>query len=178
MSRATTTVASSPQTRYVNTSTLPQVSFFIPTQLGDKRIPDGPSSSSTKVLPLSTPSAPRAMSSGDVVRGKGDPTSGRDRHRDHPNSNGPPTGSGSNNPQSYPDSGPQGLGSLRSRISNKEHPRSLPPQPSPANSYRPEPQRKDDDRDSRKRTVSGMHAFHHFHLSPMSIFNRSRQGHE
>ncbi|KAF9468910.1 transcription factor/nuclear export subunit protein 2-domain-containing protein [Collybia nuda] len=123
-------------------------------KLGDKRIPEGPSSSSAKVLPLSTPSAPRAMSSSDVVRGKGDPTSGRDRHRDHPNSNGPPPSLGSNNSQSYQDNGPQGPGSLRSRIGDKEHPRSLPPQPSAVNSYRLELQRKDDDRDNRKRTAS------------------------
>jgi THO complex subunit 2 len=49
-----------------------------------------------------------------------------------------------------------GSGSLRSRISDKEGPRSLVP--APANSYRPDPLHKDDDRDnSRKRTVSGGH---------------------
>lgn len=57
--------------------------------------------------------------------------------------------------QSQPESSGSGGGSLRSRISDKEVPRSQGPVPS--NSYRADPpSHKDDDRDSsRKRTVSG-----------------------
>jgi THO complex subunit 2 len=60
--------------------------------------------------------------------------------------------------QSQPELSASGGGSLRSRISDKEGPRSLAPAPAPApaNLYRSEPPQKDDDRDSnRKRTVSG-----------------------
>ncbi|KAF7353062.1 THO complex subunit 2 [Mycena venus] len=88
-------------------------------KVGDKRIPEGPSSS--KVLPLSTPSAPRAMSASDLSRGgKGDTGSARDRHRDNP----PPQNMSAPGPNNRPPS-PQeppffGGGSLRSRIGEKE----------------------------------------------------------
>ncbi|GLB33487.1 putative THO complex subunit 2 N-terminus [Lyophyllum shimeji] len=118
-------------------------------KVGDKRIPpEGlpPSSSSAKVLP---PSAPRAMSTGDMNRSvKGEPIPARDRHRDYHPSNGPAPGPSS---MPYPDPASQGLGSLQSRIGAKEPPRSLP---QTGTSYRPESQRKEDDRESRKRTVS------------------------
>ncbi|KAF5387899.1 hypothetical protein D9615_000104 [Tricholomella constricta] len=130
----------------------PRLSSASSDKAGDKRMPpDGPSStsSSSKVQP---PSAPRAMSSGDVIRGvKGEPSTGRDRHRDQHPSNGPLSGPSSAS-QSHPDPGPQGLGSLHSRIGGKEAPVRSVTQP-PSNSYRPE-QRKEDDRESRKRTVS------------------------
>jgi len=59
---------------------------------------------------------------------------------------------GSNASQQPSELGVSSGGSLRARISDKEAPRSLGP--APPNSYRPEPPQKDDDRDSRKRTVS------------------------
>lgn len=117
-------------------------------KFGDKRIPEGPSS--TKFLPPSTPSAPRAMSSGDIARSKGEQTSGRDRHREYQAANG--TSASSSVVQSHQDGTSQTLGSLRSRIGDKEGPRSLPP--SPIGAYRSEPQRMEDDRDNRKRTAS------------------------
>lgn len=117
-------------------------------QSGDKRIPEAPSSS--KTLPSTTPSAPRAMASSDTTRGsKSESAPSRDRA---------PQG-GSNMPQqAQPEagaSGSGGSGSLRSRISDKEAPRSLGP--APPNSYRPEPPHEDDRDSSRKRTVSGKH---------------------
>ncbi|KAG6831879.1 hypothetical protein H0H92_006996 [Tricholoma furcatifolium] len=108
--------------------------------------------SSSKALP---PSAPRAMSYHDAPpRGPKavDMPPARERHRDYP-SNGP-SGGPSNDSHPHPDQGPPPtLGSLHSRIGEKELPRSLP---QPSNSYRPnsQPQRKDDERESRKRTVS------------------------
>ena len=93
------------------------------------------------------------MASGEMVRAsKGDPPPGRDRHRDnHPPNAAPASSSGVS--QTHPDGGSQ-IGSLQARIGGKETPRSLP-QVSP-NSYRPEVQRKEDDRDSRKRTATGL----------------------
>ncbi|KAG6833844.1 hypothetical protein H0H87_011778 [Tephrocybe sp. NHM501043] len=107
------------------------------------------------------PSAPRAMSYHDAPsRGPkiSDLPPPRDRHRDYPSS-GPASGANStaHPPHSHQDQGPSPiLGSLHSRIGDKEPPRSLP-QP-PPNSYRPDSQqhRKEDDRESRKRTASGM----------------------
>ena len=93
------------------------------------------------------------MSSGDITRGKGEQTSSRDRHREYQPVNG--TSAGSNIGLSHQDGPSQALGSLRSRIGDKEGPRSLPP--SPINVYRPDPQRIEDDRDTRKRSASGMH---------------------
>lgn len=91
------------------------------------------------------------MSSGDTSRSKGEPGSGRDRHRD--SQNGAPGGLSSNTQAQQ--EGSHGVGSLRSRIGEKEAPRLLPQ--APPNSYRPDPPRKDDDRDGgRKRTISGM----------------------
>jgi THO complex subunit 2 len=92
------------------------------------------------------------MSSGDITRGKGEQTSGRDRHREYQPVNG--TSASSSIAQSHQDGTSQALGSLRSRIGDKEGPRSLPQ--SPINTYRSEPQRMEDDRDNRKRTASGM----------------------
>ncbi|KAL0580932.1 THO2 plays a role in transcriptional elongation [Marasmius crinis-equi] len=92
-----------------------------------------PTSSSSKVLPPTTPSAPRAMSSNDVHK-KSD--SGRS-HRDHP-----PAGTGSNAvPVEGSSSG--GGGSLRSRIGDKSD---IPPRPPPPSGPWKE------DRDGRKRT--------------------------
>jgi hypothetical protein len=112
----------------------------------DKRLPEGPLS--LKILPPSTPSAPRAMSSG----GKAEATA-RDRdwksQRD-PATQNPTTGSSSNR-----EGGSYSPETLRSRLSEKDISRSLPQ--APPNSYRPDPPRQDDDRDShRKRTLSGM----------------------
>lgn len=92
------------------------------------------------------------MSSGDIARSKGEQTSGRDRHREYQAANG--TSASSSVVQSHQDGTSQTLGSLRSRIGDKEGPRSLPP--SPIGAYRSEPQRMEDDRDNRKRTASGM----------------------
>ncbi|KAI0729395.1 transcription factor/nuclear export subunit protein 2-domain-containing protein [Fomitopsis betulina] len=128
--------------------------------LGDKRIPEGPASSTARSLPPTTPSAPRAMASGDASRLRTDSASGREREwkRDqglHPSSSG--ASIGGSGPTDIP---PGTGGSLRSRISDKEAPRSLPQAPS---SYRPElgndrngeSSGRDDDRDgSRKRTLS------------------------
>lgn len=133
----------------------------LPSQLGDKRIPEGPASSTARSLPPTTPSAPRAMASGDASRLRTDSASGREREwkRDqglHPSSSG--ASIGGSGPTDIP---PGTGGSLRSRISDKEAPRSLPQAPS---SYRPElgndrngeSSGRDDDRDgSRKRTLSG-----------------------
>lgn len=107
-------------------------------QSGDKRLPEGPSSS--KTLP---PSAPRAMSSSDTSRGpKTDSAPTRDRDWKAQRDPAPHLGGGSAPQQSQPEPTVSAGGSLRSRISV-----------APANSYRPD---SDDDRDSsRKRTVSG-----------------------
>ncbi|KAJ7755620.1 transcription factor/nuclear export subunit protein 2-domain-containing protein [Mycena maculata] len=112
-------------------------------KIGDKRIPDGPS----KVLPLSTPSAPRAMSSSDLARpGKSEPASvSRDRHRDNQNPLSIPV-SGLNNRPPSPQEG-QLTPSLRSRISEVPSRADYP--------FRPDPlMRRDDERDNRKRTAS------------------------
>lgn len=110
----------------------------------EKRIPDGP-----KNLPPTTPSAPRAMSAADPSRsgGKADTSSrsGGDwkSQRDHTTSFQGGPGTGSNVPDMPP--------SLRSRIGEKEAPRSAPP----AGLYRSsELPPRDDDRDNRKRTVA------------------------
>jgi THO complex subunit 2 len=92
------------------------------------------------------------MSTSDITRGKGEQTSGRDRHRDYQPING--NSAGSSATQSQQEGTSQAPGSLRSRIGDKEGPRSLP-QPA-VNTYRPDPQRLDDDRDNRKRTASGV----------------------
>ncbi|KAL0949134.1 hypothetical protein HGRIS_009218 [Hohenbuehelia grisea] len=113
-----------------------------PEKPAEKRNADGPSSA--KALPPSTPSAPRAMASAEASRSKGD-GSGRDRHRDQGQLQNARSGLAAQ------ESGSHGLGSLRSRISDKEAP--LGGSQAPSNSYRPEP--KEDDRDSRKRTLSG-----------------------
>lgn len=110
-------------------------------QLGDKRIPDGPASA--KSLPPSTPSAPRAMTSGDR---KGDgPGRDRDWKRDQPSS-----GGGQNGSSQEPGPG----GSLRSRISGPaDRDSRVPPQ---APSADRKDGARDDDRDgARKRTLSG-----------------------
>lgn len=122
-------------------------SLFFSKVGGEKRVPEG---LSTKVLPASTPSGPRAMSSGENLRGKVEPT--RERHRDaHASQKGPPLGS-SNAAPSIQDSGTRNLGSLRSRISEESpHPSSQAP-----SSYRPDASR-DEDREGRKRTASGMY---------------------
>jgi len=97
------------------------------------------------------------MSSGDVSRGKGELTSGRDRNREYQPVNGSSVVLTVS--QSYQDGMSQALGSLRSRIGDKEGPRSLPQ--TPINTYRSESQGMEDDRDNRKRTASGMcHADH------------------
>ncbi|KAI6047038.1 transcription factor/nuclear export subunit protein 2-domain-containing protein [Pisolithus marmoratus] len=110
----------------------------------EKRIPDGP-----KTLPPTTPSAPRAMSAADPSRsGSKADTSGRSSgdwksHRDHTTSFQGGPGSGSNVLDTPP--------SLRSRIGEKEAPRSAPP----AGLYRSsELPLRDDDRDNRKRTLA------------------------
>ncbi|KZT71598.1 hypothetical protein DAEQUDRAFT_763816 [Daedalea quercina L-15889] len=133
----------------------------VDTKLGDKRIPEGPSSASARSLPPTTPSAPRAMASVDASRaGRPEAGSGRDRDwkRDqalHQSTSG--ASLGSSGPQEIP---PPSGGSLRSRISDKEAPRSLPQAPSSfrsesANDRNAELSGRDDDRDSsRKRTIS------------------------
>ncbi|KAL6309569.1 hypothetical protein BKA93DRAFT_272617 [Sparassis latifolia] len=129
-------------------------SLAVDTKFGDKRIPDGPSSA--KSLPPSTPSAPRAMASGDGSRNlKPDPSAPRDRDW-KVTPIGPSASLGS--VSSSQDVGISG-GSLRSRIGAKEP----PPLPQAPSSYRSEaaadrksdlPNR-DDERDgSRKRTLS------------------------
>ncbi|KAI6151770.1 transcription factor/nuclear export subunit protein 2-domain-containing protein [Pisolithus tinctorius] len=110
----------------------------------EKRIPDGP-----KNLPPTTPSAPRAMSAVDPSRsgGKGDipSRSGGDwkSQRDHSTSFQGGPGSGSNVSDMPP--------SLRSRIGEKEAPRSVPPTGLYRSSELPP---RDDDRDNRKRTLA------------------------
>ncbi|KAK0490679.1 transcription factor/nuclear export subunit protein 2-domain-containing protein [Armillaria novae-zelandiae] len=87
----------------------------------DKRPPPEAPSSLTKVLPPSTPSAPRAMHpppNSDPAR-KPETNAGRDRHRDHHNS--PPprsfSGSGTSNVVVPPENAAQNVGgSLRDRI--------------------------------------------------------------
>jgi len=112
-------------------------------------MPESPSTS--KMLPSTTPSAPRAMASSDTTRGsktESAPPRDRDWKRDAA-----PQGSSNAAQQSQSELGVSSSGSLRARISEKEVPRSLGP--APANSYRPDPPHKDEDRDSsRKRTVS------------------------
>ncbi|THH13890.1 hypothetical protein EW146_g6381 [Bondarzewia mesenterica] len=127
----------------------------------EKRVPEGPASS-TKPLPASTPSAPRAMASGEPPRiTKPETTGTRDRmNRDtapHQALNGSSTGATGATAQSSPQES-SGTGSLRARIGEREAPH--PPQA--PNSHRAETapaaserNRQDDDRESsRKRTVS------------------------
>lgn len=104
------------------------------------------------------------MASGDASRlGRADSGSGREREwkRDqglHPSSSGASLGG-----NGLTDIPPGTGSSLRSRISDKEAPRSLPqapssyrPDPASANDRNGEPSGRDDDRDgSRKRTISG-----------------------
>ncbi|KAG2043203.1 transcription factor/nuclear export subunit protein 2-domain-containing protein [Suillus americanus] len=111
----------------------------------EKRLPEGP-----KNLPPSTPSAPRAMASGDASRAKPDippSRSGGDWKgpRDHGSHTFPASTSGGLSQDVAP--------SLRSRIGDKEPPRT------PQASYRSEVPHKDDDRDNRKRTLAGMRSF-------------------
>ena len=128
-------------------------------QLGDKRIPEGPASS--KSLPPTTPSAPRAMSGGgDGSRGaKQDSMAARDRDWKGGREQRPPTGlSGSNIP--VEDLTVHGS-SLRSRIGDKEPSRSLAQistsSRSDAADRKSDHSARDDERDgSRKRTMSGM----------------------
>ncbi|KAG2755797.1 hypothetical protein P692DRAFT_20853707 [Suillus brevipes Sb2] len=108
---------------------------------GEKRLPEGP-----KNLPPSTPSAPRAMASGDASRAKPDippsRTSGDWKGpRDHGSHTFPASTSGGLSQDVAP--------SLRSRIGDKEPPRTAPQAP-----YRSEVPHKDDDRDNRKRTLA------------------------
>ncbi|KAL1944225.1 hypothetical protein VTO73DRAFT_3410 [Trametes versicolor] len=112
----------------------------VDTKLGDKRIPDGPASA--KSLPPSTPSAPRAMTSGDR---KGDgPGRDRDWKRDQPSS-----GGGQNGSSQEPGPG----GSLRSRISGPADRDSRAPPQAPSADRKDGA--RDDDRDgARKRTLS------------------------
>ncbi|KAF7980878.1 hypothetical protein HWV62_36043, partial [Athelia sp. TMB] len=99
-------------------------------------------------LPVSTPSAPRAMAVPSENISRGPPPSSRDRDW-KPRDSGPDIIAPSQS--QGPDFGGGGGGSLRSRISDKDVGR-------PANPYnnRPEPpHRDDDDRDgSRKRTAA------------------------
>ena len=113
-------------------------------QSDDKGVLEGLS----KSLP---PSAPWAMSSTDITKTDSTPTRDRDWKAQHDVA--PHLAAESS---SVPEPNVSG-GSLRSRISDKEGPRSLVP--APANSYHPDPPpHADDDRDnSRKRTVSGEH---------------------
>ncbi|KAG1874783.1 transcription factor/nuclear export subunit protein 2-domain-containing protein [Suillus subalutaceus] len=106
----------------------------------EKRLPEGP-----KNLPPSTPSAPRAMASGDASRAKPDippSRSGGDWKgpRDHGSHTFPASTSGGLSQDVAP--------SLRSRIGDKEPPRT------PQAPYRSEVPHKDDDRDNRKRTLA------------------------
>ncbi|KAK0191289.1 transcription factor/nuclear export subunit protein 2-domain-containing protein [Armillaria mellea] len=118
----------------------------------DKRPPPEAPSSLTKVLPPSTPSAPRAMHptpNSDPAR-KPETNAGRDRHRDHHNS--PPprsfSSSGTSNVVVPPENLAQNVGgSLRDRISDKGSTALSP-------SYSGRPERDEDDRDGRKRTIS------------------------
>jgi len=105
--------------------------------------------SSSKVLPLSTPSAPRAMSSSDLSRSvKGPETGPFGRHRDNPSPLNTPLPGPNNRPPS-PQEGQFTSGSLRSRIGEKEM------APRPDYPFRPEASmRRDDERDNRKRTAS------------------------
>ncbi|KAG1857214.1 transcription factor/nuclear export subunit protein 2-domain-containing protein [Suillus tomentosus] len=108
---------------------------------GEKRLPEGP-----RNLPPSTPSAPRAMASGDASRAKPDITPSRSGGdwkgpRDHGSHTFPASTSGGLSQDVAP--------SLRSRIGDKEPPRTAPQAP-----YRSEAPHKDDDRDNRKRTLA------------------------
>ncbi|TFK56192.1 hypothetical protein OE88DRAFT_1621965 [Heliocybe sulcata] len=118
---------------------------------GEKRVPEGPSA---KPLPSSTPSAPRAMASGDLSRsGKPEPIRDRDRRPSRDPAPHMPQGApASRHPE------PAG-GSLRARISDKEVSRSAGQ--SSELPYRVETDRtraesaRDNDRDvGRKRTLS------------------------
>ncbi|KAJ7067990.1 transcription factor/nuclear export subunit protein 2-domain-containing protein [Mycena amicta] len=105
---------------------------------GDKRGPDGPSS---KPLPLSTPSGPRAMSSSDLSRPGGKTEGGRDRVSASVSAPGL-----SNRPPSPPEGQfiPRAA-SLQSRLSD------------PRQDYRGDPgaMKRDEDRDNRKRPSPG-----------------------
>jgi hypothetical protein len=91
------------------------------------------------------------MSSSEMSRlSKSDLSTGREREwktqRDPPPHSTQTAAGGSTTPHT--------AGSLRARISDQEPSRNLPPPP--ANSYRPEPARQDEDSDgSRKRSISG-----------------------
>ncbi|KAI0082601.1 hypothetical protein K474DRAFT_1655406 [Panus rudis PR-1116 ss-1] len=126
----------------------------------DKRA--GGESSAVRLLPSNVPSAPRAMSSGDLAKGiKSDP-SGRDREwRQRDQGPRSPGGLALNSPAALPSS--EATGSLRSRIGDKDLSRPLPQAPlshraessSHAERTKIDGGPKDDDRDSgRKRTAS------------------------
>lgn len=127
----------------------------------EQRLPDGPLSA-TKILPPTTPSAPRAMATPDSTRStKSDSAPGRDRHRD-----GPPISSSASTPTASSPQDSHPLGSLRSRISDSKE---LPRTPSTSGQYRSDPPsgRKDDDRDGgRKRTLAGK--IHHVFSTSLS----------
>ncbi|OSX60384.1 hypothetical protein POSPLADRAFT_1058548 [Postia placenta MAD-698-R-SB12] len=132
----------------------------IDTKFGDKRIPEGPASG--KSLPPTTPSAPRAMATGDASRlTRSDSTSGRDREwkpRDPP-PNAPTGPANSGGVTATQEASHGSLGSLRSRIGDKELPRA-PAQASSdyrleAGADRKPDSARDEERDgSRKRTLS------------------------
>ena len=114
----------------------------------EKRPPDGPASG--RSLPPTTPSAPRAMSSADASRSQKSDLPNREREwrqRDQSTK--------STESSTVPEAG----GSLRSRIGEKDS-RPIPQAPS---SHRADGGdrgqsdigTKDDDRDGRKRTLSG-----------------------
>jgi len=119
----------------------------------EKRIPEGPASS----LPPSTPSAPRAMASGEPPRSsKSEAPTGRERLLREPAPHQPQNGP---SVSSQPPAQEPGSGSLRSRIGERELP--LPRTPQAPSSHRsdpaalPERNRADEDRDgARKRTMS------------------------
>jgi hypothetical protein len=92
------------------------------------------------------------MSSSDPVRRQGEAGQGRERGRDQNSQSATPSNSG----QPSADIPPQ-KASLRSRITDKET--SSAPLPLAPSSYRSDVPRRDDDRDSRKRTVSGMTSY-------------------
>lgn len=89
------------------------------------------------------------MSSSEASRRQVEPGPGRERARDQTSQSATPSGSG----QPSVDIPPQ-KASLRSRITEKET--SSSPLPQAPSSYRSDMTRRDDDRDNRKRTVSGM----------------------
>ncbi|KAI9000935.1 transcription factor/nuclear export subunit protein 2-domain-containing protein [Trametes punicea] len=123
----------------------------VDTKLGDKRIPEGPTSA--KSLPPTTPSAPRAMTAAGDSSRKGD-GAGRDREwkRDqvpHPPPTGPSSGS-QNGAATEPNQG----GSLRSRISGPADRETRPPPQAPSADRRAEASREEDRDGGRKRTLS------------------------